>query len=130
MHHEVAVTFNQQLIHEAIDAADDREVDELDFGVIGFNAATLVTRYNAIESCMAGLTPERVLGHKLFAVVAPCMNNYMVALRFEDAAATQSALDVTIDYVFTLRMRPSKVLLRLLFAPDRATRYVLVNRRS
>jgi photoactive yellow protein len=106
----------------------DLALDGLDFGVIGFDADTVVTRYNAFESSAAGLTANRVLGQPLFTVVAPCMNNFMVAQRFEDAFDAGEALDVTIDYVLTLRMRPIKVALRLLAAPDSAVRYVLVRR--
>ena len=104
------------------------QLDALDFGVIGFGADTQVTRYNAFESQAAGLSPQRVLGQPLFTNVAPCMNNFMVAQRFEDAQEEHSVLDATIDYVLTLRMRPVKVALRLLAAPDAATRYVLVQR--
>jgi hypothetical protein len=68
------------------------------------------------------------VGHHLFTVVAPCMNNFMVAQRFEDALASGSALDVTLDYVLTLRMRPVKVKLRLLADSGCAHRYVLVQR--
>jgi hypothetical protein len=57
------------------------------------------------------------------------MNNFMVAQRFDDAAADGAALDVTIDYVLTLRMRPVKVALRLLAHPASPMRYVLVQRR-
>ena len=56
------------------------------------------------------------------------MNNFLVAQRFEDAAATGDALDATIDYVLTLRMRPVKVQLRLLAEPLATMRYVLVQR--
>jgi photoactive yellow protein len=115
------------LIERLEDLPDDT-LDTLDFGVIGFDAGTAVRRYNAFESKAAGLSPQRVLGHALFAVVAPCMNNYLVAQRFEDAAADGSELDATIDYVLTLRMRPVKVRLRLLAAPGAAHRYVLVQR--
>jgi hypothetical protein len=58
------------------------------------------------------------------------MNNYLVAQRFEDAAATGDLLDATIDYVLTLRMRPVKVKLRLLASAASAHRYVLVQRSS
>lgn len=108
--------------------ASDAALDALNFGVIGFDADTVVRRYNSWESRAAGLSPQRVLGHPLFTVVAPCMNNFMVAQRFEDAAAAGDALDATIDYVLTLRMRPVKVKLRLLAAPGTAMRYVLVER--
>ena len=56
------------------------------------------------------------------------MNNFMVAQRFEVAAQSGTALDVTIDYVLTLRMRPVKVKLRLLAGTERGIRYVLVKR--
>jgi photoactive yellow protein len=113
---------------DAIAAAPAEALDDLDFGVIGFDAETVVTHYNAFESRAAGLSPQRVLGHQLFTLVAPCMNNFMVAQRFEDAAQSSAALDETVDYVLTLRMRPSKVKLRLLAGTKPGTRYVLVQR--
>lgn len=122
--------FDQPGLCDALEALDDGGLDDLEFGVIGFDADTLVRRYNAVESTMAGLAPPRVLGHALFTLVAPCMNNYMVAHRFEEALAAGATLDATIDYVFTLRMRPAKVKLRLLASPGRAMRYVVVNRRT
>jgi photoactive yellow protein len=105
------------------------DLDQLDFGVIGFDSETNVCRYNQTESDAAGLTPPRVMGQPLFTNVAPCLNNFMVAQRFEDAQDDSAALDDTIDYVLTLRMRPVKVALRLLAEPGSAVRYVLVQRK-
>jgi photoactive yellow protein len=130
MHELALLEFNQASIADRIEALDDTQLDSLEFGVIGFDADTAVRCYNAFESKLAGLAPHRVLGHALFTAVAPCMNNFLVAQRFEDAAASATSLDATIDYVFTLRMRPAKVTLRLLASPALALRYVLVNRRS
>ena len=120
--------FTDAQLLAALAALSDDELDALTFGVIGIDADGVVQRYNAFESKMAGLSPQRVLGHPLFTVVAPCMNNFMVAQRFEDAAAAPSSLDETVNYVLTLRMRPVKVKLRLLAAPGTAMRYVLVQR--
>lgn len=108
--------------------ASDAELDTFGFGVIGFDAETVVRRYNAFESKMAGLSVSRVVGHPLFTIVAPCMNNFLVAQRFEDAAASGTELDEVIDYVLTLRMRPIKVKLRLLAGVASDTRYVLIKR--
>jgi hypothetical protein len=47
----------------------------------------------------------------------------MVAQRFE----TEPALDAIVDYVFTLRMQPTKVRLRLLRQPGRRM-YLVVER--
>ncbi len=122
------VTFQDAHLPAFLGQATDAALDELDFGVIGFNATGVVRRYNAFESKAAGLSPDRVLGHPLFTLVAPCMNNFMVAQRFEDAATAGTPLDATIDYVLTLRMRPVKVKLRLVATPGAACRYVLVQR--
>lgn len=122
--------FNDGDMAARLAALSPAEFDGLEFGVIGFNAETVVTQYNVFESKAAGLACERVLGRPLFTDVAPCMNNFMVAQRFDDAAANAEALDATIDYVLTLRMRPVKVALRLLAEPGQAVRYVLVYRRS
>ena len=121
-------SFDQPELLPVIAAASAAELDALPFGVIGFDAETIVTQYNTFESGAAGLSPQRVLSQPLFTLVAPCMNNFMVAQRFEDAAQSGTALDDTIDYVLTLRMRPVKVKLRLLASPERGTRYVLVQR--
>jgi photoactive yellow protein len=122
------VSFDDPALHTELDRSTDEGIDALDFGVIGIDNTGLVQRYNRFESQAAGLTPQRVLGQAMFIAVAPCMNNFMVAQRFEDALANSSTLDATLDYVLTLRMRPVKVKLRLLAAPGAVFRYVLVRR--
>jgi photoactive yellow protein len=124
-----ALTFSTPVLLEQLAQSNAEQLDQLDFGVIGFDTDTNVCRYNRTESEAAGLTAPRVLGQPLFTNVAPCLNNFMVAQRFEDAEDGNSALDETIDYVLTLRMRPIKVKLRLLAEPGSAVRYVLVQRR-
>ena len=124
------ISFSQPDLEAHLATLGADGLDQLDFGVIGFDNETVVRRYNEFESKAAGLTSHRVLGQPLFTVVAPCMNNFLVAQRFEDAFETGAALDATIDYVLTLRMRPVKVALRLLATPGAAIRYVLVHRPS
>ncbi len=123
-----APSFSDADIHVQLEGHSQSDIDALGFGVIGIDAAGIVRRYNRFESSAAGLSPERVLGNPLFTVVAPCMNNYMVAQRFEDASHAGTNLDASIDYVLTLRMRPVKVKLRLLAPAGAAVRYVLVDR--
>ena len=122
--------FDDADVPSVLPALDSVELDRLDFGVIGFDAATHVRVYNAFESEAAGLSPDRVLGLALFQTVAPCMNNYLVAQRFDDAQQTRTALDAVVPYVLTLRMRPTRVRLRLIAGPGPGTRYVLVERRA
>lgn len=100
------------------------ERDALPFGVVGFGADTVVQRYNATEARMSGLDPSTVIGVPFFDAVAQCMNNFMVAQRFED----EQQIDDIVPYVLTLRMRPTKVRLRLLASEASPRRYILIER--
>lgn len=86
------------------------ELDALPFGVVRMDTKGVVEFYNTFESRLSGMSPETVLGKHFFTEIAPCTNNFMVAERF----ASEPLLDATIDYVFTYRMAPTKVRLRLL----------------
>ncbi|MGI4861702.1 MAG: phosphonate transporter [Janthinobacterium lividum] len=105
--------------------ADAASLDALPFGVIGLMPDSTVRRYNLAESKTAGLGAARVIGRRFFEEIAPCMNNFMVAQRFEDEAH----IDDIIPYVLTLRMRPTPVRLRLLKAPGHDLRFMLVERK-
>lgn len=122
------IRFAQENLIRLLGTLGKEDLDALNFGVIGFDDQTIVRQYNRFESKCAGLAPEHVTGQRMFTSVAPCMNNFLVAQRFEDALAEGSELDEIIDYVLTLRMRPVKVRLRLLAHPAMETRYVLVDR--
>ena len=122
------ILFNLPDLGPRIDSLPEAQLDELTFGVIGFDSDTKVILYNTLEAKYAGLSRERVIGNALFTIVAPCMNNFLVAHRFQEATEQGAVLDETIDYVLTLRMRPIKVKLRLLAGPSYKCSYVLVLR--
>ena len=124
------LNFDQAALIDSLLAFSTEQLDALHFGIIGFDSEGIVQRYNRWESEAAGLALGQVMGLNLFGVVAQCMNNYLVAQRFEDAAETAQPLDETIDYLLTLRMRPVRVKLRLLQAPGAALRFVCIDRRS
>ncbi len=118
-----SLTFDAVTIAK-LDAADDATLDGADFGVVGLDARCITTRYNLRESQWAGLSRDSVIGQDFFMTTGICMNNFLVAQRFED----EEHLDVVLDYVLTLRMRPTPVKLRLLKDPAVATRYILIRR--
>ncbi len=120
------LTFSTSDIVSFLEARDFDAYDTLPFGVIALASDGVVVAYNAAEAALSGLTPSRVIGRNFFSAVAPCTNNFMVAHRFE----SESELDETIDYVFTLRMVPTPVRLRLLKRPGAARMYLLVDRKS
>ncbi len=107
-----------------LDRLSTAQLDELPFGVIGLSADGIAEIYNAAESRLAGLSPASVIGAHFFQTTAQCMNNFMVAQRFEDEAE----LDATIDYVLTLRMRPTPVRLRLMKGVAARRHYILIQR--
>ena len=118
-------SFAQSNLLVELEAADDEVLQAAPFGIIAMSDKGVVSLYNTVESELAGLSPDRVIGRHFFTAVAPCTNNYLVAHRFE----TERVLDVVIDYVFTLRMRPTPVRLRLLKSPAARRQYLLVERR-
>jgi photoactive yellow protein len=107
-----------------LEAADDVAPDTAPFGIIAMTQDGLVTSYSAAESRLSGLTPAKVVGRHFFNAVAPCANNFMVSHRFE----TEPTLDAVVDYVFTFRMQPTKVRLRLLKQPGALRNYLVVER--
>lgn len=104
-----SLSFDAPDLPQRLDAAPAEEFDELSFGLIEMSSTGRVVAYNETESRLSGLSPERVLGQSFFEQVAPCMNNALVAARF-----SEDALDEIVDYVFTFRMAPTKVTLRLM----------------
>jgi photoactive yellow protein len=120
-----ALSFAQASTFDALEAADAAALDLLEFGVVRMDQAGTVVDYNAFESRIAGLSAGKVIGRHFFTAVAPCTNNFMIAERFE----TEAELDDVIDYVFTLRMRPTKVRLRLLKSTAHRHMYLLVERK-
>ena len=120
--------FEQAQMWEHLQAASDEDLDALRFGVIAFDAEQRVCRYNRVESAMANFKQDEVLGQHVFVELAPCLNNYLVAGRFDEAREADQALDITIPYVLTFRMRPTRVRMRLLASPGHAVRYMLVDR--
>lgn len=107
-----------------LDAMEPSKRDMLDFGVVGMAPDTRVAIYNATEARLSGLDPQSVLGVPFFEAIGQCMNNFMVAQRFED----ESELDAIVPYVLTLRMRPTRARLRLLATPGSLHRFILIER--
>ncbi len=117
------MTFDDVSVVEMLSTMDEAALDGLPFGVVGLDGENMVQLYNAHEERYSGLPRGIVVGRHFFSDVAPCMNNYMVAERLEEAS-----LDVTLPYVLTFRMRPTPVRLRLLRASESSRRWVLVAR--
>ncbi len=104
------------------------QLDGLAFGLIGFDADDRVQAYNRLEAAATGLDPLRVRGLNVFTELAQCMNNFLVAERFRSAREQLLALDETLPYTLTWRMRPTPVRLRLIWAPGAALAFIALER--
>lgn len=122
------LSFDDPDLFARVDAATDEALDTMPFGVIGFDSQGHVRRYNRYEARAARFEQEDVIGQHVFIELAPCMNNYLVAGRFEEVHLGADALDTVLPYVLTFRMRPTKVRLRLLDSATGSMRYILVDR--
>ena len=109
----------------ALESASADRIDELGFGLIVMDRDGGVTGYNQAESQLAGLPVDEVVGRNFFVEVGPCTNNYLIAQRFHDS----EELDEQLDYVFTYRMSPTPVRLRLLARRGSARQYLAVQLR-
>ncbi len=117
------MNFNDLDLLDQLDQATREQLDQLPFGVVRMNTSCAVVDYNTYESALSGLSPDRVVGKHFFEEVALCTNNYMVSERF-----TEHSLDHQLDYIFTFRMKPTKVRLRLLKSPTSEYQYLLVQK--
>jgi len=114
---------------DALEAAPLDGIDKLGFGLIVMDRDGRVTGYNQPESELSGLPVDQVVGRDFFVDVGPCTNNYLIAQRFHDTSDAATGLDEELDYVFTYRMAPTPVRLRLLARPGSARQYLAVRLR-
>jgi photoactive yellow protein len=107
-----ALDFRAPDLWESLEAlhAQPAQYDSLTFGLVVMDLEGRVIAYNTAEAGFAGVAAQHPIGLNFFREVAPCTNNYIVAGRFED----ESHLDETINYTFTVKMRPRRVRLRML----------------
>lgn len=115
------IDFEAPRAHAELTAASLEAVDALDYGVIRMTTDGTVVAYNRWETALSGLSAGRVLGRNFFTEVAPCTNNYLVA----DRMRAGGDLDARVAYIFSVRMRPTAVTLRLLRSGD-ADMFMLV----
>lgn len=115
--------FESPAIIEWLVESTDEVKECVPFGIIGFTNDNSITCYNKIESEYSGYSKEFVIGKNLFLEVAPCMNNYLVALKF----AELNELDEVIPYILSFKVKPVSVHLRLLKKGE--LNYILIKRK-
>jgi photoactive yellow protein len=109
---------------DTLESASLDVIDDFGFGLIVMDRDGRVLGYNQAESKLSGLPAADVIGRNFFVDVGPCTNNYLVAQRYRDSASQETSLDEQLDYVFTYRMAPTPVRLRLLARPGSSRQYL------
>ena len=120
----------------ALESASRDGIDNFGFGLVVMDRDGRVLGYNQAESQLSGLPAGEVIGRNFFVEIGPCTNNYLIAQRYRDSAGQGQAgpgeagqgeeLDEQLDYVFTYRMAPTPVRLRLLARHGSPRQYLAV----
>jgi photoactive yellow protein len=114
---------------DALESVPVDRIDDIGFGLILMDRDGGVTGYNQAESKLSGLPVDQVAGRNFFVEVGPCTNNYLIAQRYQDCAVQDQELDEQLDYVFTYRMSPTPVRLRLMARRGSDRQYLAVRPR-
>ena len=107
---------------DALESVPPDRIDDFGFGLIVMDRDGRVLGYNQAESALSGLPAGEVIGRNFFVEIGPCTNNYLIAQRYLDS----EELDEQLNYVFTYRMAPTPVRLRLLARPGSPRQYLAV----
>jgi photoactive yellow protein len=118
------MTFSTPEALQVLSSMDQNAMDQLDFGVVRMNRKGIIEAYNQYELDLSGNQRDEVIGKNFFQQIAPCTNNFMVAEKF----ISDQELDEEMDYVFTYKMQPTGVKLRLLARPGEQYQYLLVKK--
>ena len=118
----MSIQFNDPgMIHKLV-VMSPVQRDRAHFGIIELDHNHVVIGYNRYERNFSGLYLHEVKGKLFFDDIAPCAKNFMISERLNRA----QELDVTFNYMFTYKLEPFNVRVRLLKSKKYPTRFVLV----
>ena len=120
------IAFDDKNIVQVLSRMSDEELNSLDFGVTALDNDCVVKGYNNYLVNLSGVSIQKAMGYHYFSNVAPCMNNFMVAQKLEDAIDEKIQFDETINYVLSVRMKPTRVKLRIIHDSNTSVSYILI----
>ncbi|MBL0173626.1 MAG: PAS domain-containing protein [Gemmatimonadaceae bacterium] len=115
-------------VTEVLEVADRLTPEQLDrapYGLIQLDATGRILNYNAVESTLASLTRDEVIGRQFFTEIAPCTKVQEFYGRFKDGVIRES-LDVSFQFHFAFKQHPRDVTVRLLYSKRSRTVWVLI----
>jgi photoactive yellow protein len=105
------------------DSADAR-----DFGIVKVDESGVIQLYNKYESDLAGVPIANAEGKNFFTQVAICTNNRLFYGKFKEGVG-KGSLDSTFYYVFTYKMKPTNVVIRLYRDQNSGTNWIFIKKR-
>jgi photoactive yellow protein len=117
--------FIEQSFKQTLGSLSREEADRAAFGIVKVDENGKILLYNKYESDLAGVPIERAEGKNFFTEVAVCTNNRIFFGRFKDGVG-KGELDITFNYVFTYKMKPTNVIIQLYHDKNTKTNWVFV----
>ena len=102
--------------------------DSKDFGIVKVDDSGIIQLYNKYESELAGVPVANAEGKNFFTQVAICTNNRLFFGKFKDGVIKKQ-LDSTFYYVFTYKMKPTNVVIRLYRDPNNQSNWIFIKKR-
>ncbi len=104
------------------------QADGANFGIVKVDDHGQILLYNRYESELAGVTVATAEGKNFFTQVAICTNNRLFYGKFKDGVAS-GHLDVSFNYVFTYKMKPTNVIIQLYRDQASSTNWIFVKKK-
>ncbi|PJZ83230.1 PAS domain-containing protein [Leptospira harrisiae] len=104
------------------------EADAASFGIVKVDGSGKILLYNKYESELANVPIQTAVGKNFFTEVAICTNNRIFYGRFKEGMVSGN-LDITFNYVFTYKMKPTNVVIHLYHDLPSDTNWIFVKLR-
>ena len=102
--------------------------DSKDFGIVKVDDTGIIQLYNKYESELAGVPVANAEGRNFFTQVAICTNNRLFYGKFKDGVQKKQ-LDASFYYVFTYKMKPTNVVIKLYRDQNTQTNWIFIKKR-
>jgi photoactive yellow protein len=118
--------FGDDGVGEQLRHATEKQLNDVQFGIIKVDDEGVVEFFNRYESELSGVDPDDAVGRNFFTQVAPCTNNRLFRGRFKKGLRRDD-LDETFTYTYTYKMRPTLVDVHL-YRDDAGHNWIMVQK--